>query len=127
MVLEEFKELVGKDSYPVFIDLLKKVGRDARTHRIRVVFAAILRYASEKLSDKREEGSLRRALTLLEEDPSLACEESEEYAIVYELIAQICHETGIRNERQSARGQNYSIANLAIAEFASWYNMPWEY
>ena len=30
------------------------------------------------------------------------------------------------NERESARGEVYSIAENTIQEYAAWYNMPWE-
>jgi hypothetical protein len=126
MVLEEFKKLIGKQSYAAFIDLLKEVGPDARTHRISVVFAAILRYALEKVPEDYEETPLCQTLAELEEGPYFASEDSENYEILYELIDAICKEARIQNERQSARGDNYSISDSAISEFMSWYNMPWE-
>lgn len=123
MLLQEFKKLVGKQRYSAFLDLLKEVGPDARTHRISIVFAAILRYAMRK----DEEAPLCLALARLEEEPYLASEKSEEYKILYELIDAICEEAGMQNDRKSARGDSYSIADSAIAEFTSWYNMPWEH
>ena len=42
------------------------------------------------------------------------------------LIDGLCDEAGMMNERESARGEDYSIAEYAILEYAAWYNMPWE-
>lgn len=127
MVLQEFKKIVGKQRYSAFIDLLKEVGPDARTHRISVVFAAMLQYAMQKVSEDDEETQLYLALARLEEEPYLASEKSEEYETLYELIDAICKESGMQNSRESARGDSYSIADSAIVEFASWDNMPWEH
>ena len=46
--------------------------------------------------------------------------------LVFDLIDGICIRAGMMNLRESARGGAYSIAENAILEYASWYNMPWE-
>ena len=62
----------------------------------------------------------------LDEEPYLAAEASEEYERLFELIDEMCREAGLRNRRESARGESYSIAENAIAEYTAWYHMPWE-
>lgn len=125
-MLEEFKDIVGAQSYSTFLLMLKKIGPDARTHRISVVIAAMLQYARSKLSPDCEDGTLAQALMVLEEEPYLAGEKSEEYELVSDLIDKLCQEAGMRNLRESSRGESYSIVENAIAEYAGWYNMPWE-
>ena len=125
-MLEEFKGIVGAQSYSTFLRMLKEIGPDARTHRISVVIAAMLRYARSKLPPDCEDGTLAQALVALDEEPYLADEESEEYELVSDLIDKLCQEAGMRNLRESSRGESYSIAESAIAEYAAWYNMPWE-
>jgi glutathione S-transferase len=125
-MLKEFKKIIGNPSYSVFINQLQVIGSDARTHRISVVIAAMLRFALEKLYREGEDGTLCQALVALDEEPYLAAEASEEYERLFELIDEICREAGLRNLRESARGDSYSIAENAIAEYVSWYNMPWE-
>ncbi len=122
-MLEEFKEIVGAQSYSTFLLILKEIGPDARTHRISVVIAAMLQYARSKIPPEYEDGTLAQALVTLEE---LAGEESEEYELVSDLIDKLCQKAGMRNLRGSSRGESYSIAESAIAEYAAWYNMPWE-
>jgi hypothetical protein len=91
-----------------------------------VVIAAMLRFALEKLYREGENGTLCQALVALDEEPYLAAEASEEYERLFELIDEMCREAGLRNRRESARGESYSIAENAIAEYIAWYHMPWE-
>ena len=125
-MLEEFKDIVGAQSYSTFLRMLKEIGPDARTHRISVVIAAMLQYARSKLPPDCEDRTLAQALVTLDEEPYLPGEESEEYELVSDLIDKLCQKAGMRNLRESSRGESYSIAESAIAEYAAWYNMPWE-
>jgi hypothetical protein len=125
-MLKEFKKIIGNPSYSVFIDQLRVIGSDARTHRISVVIAAMLGFALENVYLDGEDGTLCRALVALDQEPYLVAEASEDYEQLFELIDEICREAYLRNLRESARGGLYSIAENAIAEYASWYNMPWE-
>jgi len=125
-MLKEFKKIIGNQSYSTFLSLLKEIGPDARTHRISVMIAAMLRFALEKLYREGENGTLCQALVALDKEPYLAAEASEEYERLFELIDEMCREAGLRNRRESARGESYSIAENAIAEYIAWYHMPWE-
>ena len=125
-MIEEFKEIVGAQSYATFLSMLTEIGPDARTHRISVVIAAMLRFAQSLLPVDCEDGTLAHALVTLEEEPYNVDEESEAYEMVIDLIDELCDEAGMRNLRESSRGESYSIADNAIAEYTGWYNMPWE-
>ena len=125
-MIQEFKEIIGAQSYSTFLRVLKEIGPDARTHRISVVIAAMLRFALSKLPPDCEDGTLAQALVTLDEDPYLVAEQSEEYELVFDLIDELCREAGMSNLRESARGTPYSIAENTIAEYIAWYNMPWE-
>ena len=50
----------------------------------------------------------------------------DELQRLFELLDEMCREAGLRNRRESARGESYSIAENAIAEYTAWYHMPWE-
>ncbi len=125
-MIKEFKDIIGTQSYSTFLQVLKRIGSDARTHRISVVIAAMLRFALSELSADCDEGTLGHALITLDEEPHLAAEDSEEYELVSDLIDKLCREAGMHNLRESARGESYSIAENVIAEYTAWYNMPWE-
>ena len=125
-MIEEFKEIVGAQSYATFLSLLTEIGPDSRTHRISVVIAAMLQFARSLLPADCEDGTLAQAIVTLEEEPYMVDEESEAYEMVIDLIDELCDEAGMRNLRESSRGESYSIADNAIAEYTGWYNMPWE-
>ena len=126
MAIKEFKRIIGTQSYSTLLHILKEIGPDARTHRISIVIAAILRFAVSKLPPDCEEGTLGHALMTLDEEPYLISEQSTEYEMVVDLIDELCREAGMRNQRESARGESYSLAENAIVEYTAWYNMPWE-
>jgi len=125
-MLKEFKKIIGNQSYSTFLSLLKEIGPNARTHRISVVIAAMLRFSLSKVDRDCEAGTLCEALVALNEEPYLTAEESEEYELLSDLIDELCREAGFRNWRESSRGDSYTVAESAIAEYTAWYNMPWE-
>jgi cell division protein ZapA (FtsZ GTPase activity inhibitor) len=126
MSLKEFESIVGKEMCSAFIRMLKDIGPEARTHRISVVVAAMLMYALDQLSDECKKRSLGEALIALAEEPYLAQDASEESEKIHGLIEAICKKAGMQNHRHTSKGVPYSIAQNAIQEFTSWYNMPWE-
>ncbi|MCK4605681.1 MAG: hypothetical protein KAU35_00150 [candidate division Zixibacteria bacterium] len=125
-MLQELEQIVGKQMYAAFIRMLQKIGPEARTQRISVVIAAMLIYALDQLPADCEEGTLGEALLEVAEETYLIQEISKEYDTLYQLIDSLCTEAGMRNERENYQGVLYSIAENAIAEYVSWYNMPWE-
>ena len=125
-LLDEFREIIGDQKFKSLLTILKSIGPDARTHRISVVIAAILRFAVNQLPAHDEDGTLSHALITIDEEPYLAHEESQEFGLISDFIDCLCKEAGLHNQRASARGEDYSIAENAIHEYAAWYNMPWE-
>ncbi len=125
-LIDELKDIIGEQQFKSFLEILKDIGPNARTHRITVVIASILRFAVNQLPPDCNDGTLSQALITLDEEPYLVHEQSDEYELLYDLIDSLCTEAGIQNERESSRGVSYSIAENAILEYAAWYNMPWE-
>ena len=125
-MLKEFEKIVGKQMYSAFVRMLKEIGPHARTHRISVVIAAMLKCTLDRLPGECEEGTLGDALSAIAEEPYLADEQSAESQKLHNLIDSLCDEAGMQNQRETAKGVPYSIAENAIAEFTSWYNIPWE-
>jgi hypothetical protein len=125
-MLREFERIIGTEMYEAFILMLKEIGPEARTQRISIVIAAMLKYALDQLPPHCEEDTLDEALLEIVEEPYLAEEESTQYNMLYQLIDSLCTEAGMRNERENYQGTPYSVAENAIAEYVSWYNMPWE-
>ncbi len=123
-MVDEFKKIVGDQHFSSFLALLKEIGPDARTHRISVVIASILRFAVNQLPAECEDGTIAQSLLLLDEEPYRAHEQSDEHEMVFDLVDGLCSEANMMNERESARGEGYSIAENVILEYAGWYNRP---
>jgi hypothetical protein len=125
-LIDEFKDIVGEQHFSSFLALLKEIGPDARTQRISVVIASILRFAVNQLPAECEDGSIAQALLKLDEEPNLAHEQSDENEMVFDLVDGLCSEANMINERESERGEDYSIAEKVMLEYAAWYKMPGE-
>ena len=124
-MLREFEPIVGKGMYSAFIGMLKEIGPAARTHRICVVIAGMLKYARHQVSDNPEKDTLAWALIVIEEQP-YSGRNSDQAKKLWNLVDSLCEETGMQNRRQDYRGASYSIADSALAEYSAWYNMPWQ-
>jgi len=96
-MLKEFEQIVGQQMSLSFIRFLEEIGPDARTQRISIVIAAVLKYALDLLPAHCEEGSLGEALLVISEEPYLVNEQSEEVARLEELIDTLCEKAGMQN------------------------------
>lgn len=117
-------DLVGKDVYSTWLKMLKELVPHGRTHRLAVVVAGMLRYASA-CSYKKDspENDLSRRLQEADE-AGMDLEENEE--LICPLVEQLFKDAGVSWRRTSSRGERYSIISHSIAEFMSWELMPWE-
>ena len=57
---DSLKEIVGEKVYSVWLDMLRQLVPDGRTHRLAIAIASMLQYASEiayeKYGDDAKEG-----------------------------------------------------------------------
>lgn len=119
------QDVVGKETYDVWVDMLRELVPDGRTHRLSVVIAGMLHYATvmaERFDeDELEEGSV--ALSLLnanEGDPDQVKGE------LHDVVKRLFADAGVTFDRVSSRGDSYSVADEAYNEYFSWYNYPWD-
>ena len=119
------QDVVGKQTYQVWVDMLRELVPDGRTHRLSVVIADMLHYATataERLDqDEIEEDSV--ALSLInanEMDPDGIKEE------LHDVEKFLFKDAGVAFDRVSKRGEPYSIADQAYNELFSWYDYPWD-
>lgn len=119
------QDVVGKETYTVWVDMLRELVPDGRTHRLSVVIAGMLQYATaiaEKLDeDELEEDSV--ALSLInanEMDPDQLKRE------LHDVVKKVFRDAYVAFDRVSKRGDPYSIADEAYNEYFSWYDYPWD-
>lgn len=98
------QDVVGKETYTLWVDMLRRLVPEGRTHRLSVVVAAMLQYAylvvADKLDDNDfEEGSVAQAL--LDATDGGDPEEVGEY--LYDIVDRLFKDAKVRHKRASAR------------------------
>jgi hypothetical protein len=115
---------VSAQTYSVWLQMLHSLVPDGRTHRLSIVVAGMLRHAvavarfGEDAPERSAAASLFQAAE--EADPEQVADQ------IGDLVEGLSRDAKVARRRVSARGDQYSILDSAIQEFASWYAMPWE-
>ena len=119
------QDVVGKETYTVWVDMLRELVPDGRTHRLSVVVAGMLQYATA-IAEKFDEDELEEnavALSLInanEMDPDRLKGE------LHDVVKKMFRDADVTFDRVSKRGDPYSIADEAYNEYFSWYDYPWD-
>ncbi len=124
--MSEYKQslqaVVGQLKYATWVDMLRRLVPDGRTHRLAPLIAGMLQYATLLAHQASGENSV--AETLQQAADAYELEELE--GLLLPLIDRLFVDAGVAYQRTNARGQGYSIAGEIIYEFLHWYDMPWE-
>jgi hypothetical protein len=119
------QDVVGKETYSVWVDMLRELVPDGRTHRLSVLLAGMLQYAlaiAEELDeDELEEDSV--AVSLINANEMGSDEIKDE---LHDVVKRLFKDAGVTFDRVSKRGEPYSIADEAYNEFVSWFDYPWD-
>ena len=119
------QDVIGKETYAVWVDMLRELVPDGRTHRLSVFLAGMLQYAltiAENLDeDELEEDSV--ALSLINANEMSPDEIRDE---LHDVMKRLFTDAGATFNRVSKGGESYSIADEAYNEFASWFDYPWD-
>ena len=122
---KSLKAVVGQETYEVWTKMLHSLVPDGRTHRLATMIAGMLQYAADvaykRYGDGPEEGSIASVLLMASE-----AGDSDDIPNLFGIVEQLFKDAGVGHQRVNHRGHGYSIAESAIHEFISWYNMPWE-
>lgn len=119
------QDVVGKETYEVWVDMLRELVPDGRTHRLSVVIAGMLHYAAAIAGqfdeDELEEDSV--ALSLIHSGEMGPDEIKDE---LHDVMKRLFKDAGVIFDRVSKGGEPYSVADEAYNEYASWYDYPWD-
>jgi len=118
----DLEELVGGEVYRTWILMLRELVPHGRTHRLSVLVAGMVQYASTCPASPDRENTVA---ALLEDSAGLGLDE-EQAEIVLPVIEQLFKDAGVNWKRTNARGESYSIAEESMEEFLRWNFMPWE-
>ncbi len=119
------QDVVGEKTYDVWVDMIHELVPDGRTHRLSVVIAGMLHYATviaERFDDDElDENSVALSLVNANEgDPDQVKGE------LHDVVKRLFADAGVTFDRVSKRGDAYSIADEAYNEYVSWYDYPWD-
>jgi uncharacterized protein with PIN domain len=120
------QDVVGKETYSIWVDMLRELVPDGRTHRLSVVVAGILQYATDKAVKIKhrieEEHSV--AMSLIDAAEAGYPEHIKE--LIHDVVDRLFRDAGVSYERVSKRGDHYSIADETYNEFSSSFDYPWD-
>ena len=123
---QNLADIVGTETYAVWVDMLNKLVPQGRSHRLAPLVAGMLHYAlaiAEKRDDK-ESDKASAVQSLLYAAEASGPSEVENY--LKDLVKQLFMDAKVKYTRTNARGNNYNILDSVCEEFFDWYNMPWE-
>lgn len=118
--------VVGEPTYDVWVDMLRELVPDGRTHRLSVMVAGMLIYAVEKSVQikHRNEEEHSVAMSLIDANGAGYPEHIKE--LIHDVVDRLFKDAGVGYKRVSKRGEHYSIADEIYNEFSSWYDYPWD-
>lgn len=123
---DSLKEIVGEKVYSVWLDMLRRLVPDGRTHRLAIAIASMLQYASEivyeKYGDDAKEGSAAYSLLTVSE----ILDYDESVNLLLPIIEKLFKDAEMKCKRVNRRSEEYSIAENVVREYINWHNMPWE-
>ena len=120
------QDVVGKETYDVWVDMLRELVPDGRTHRLSVVVAGMLLYAVDKSMQikHRNEEEHSVAMSLIDANEAGCPEAIKE--LIHDVVDRLFNDAGVKYQRVSKGGEHYSIADEIYNEFSSWYDYPWD-
>ena len=119
------KNVVGADTYKVWVAMLRDLVPTGRTQRLGPMIAGMLQYAASRASEsKLREVEGTEAWSLMVASEIVDPDEARDY--LEDLLACLFKDARVKANRVSARGTRYSVIEEAIQEFVRWDLMPWE-
>lgn len=118
--------VVSAETYSVWLEMLRSLVPDGRTHRLSIVVAGMLRHAVEvavaRFGDTAPERSAAASLIRAAEegDPEQVADH------IADLAERLFRDAKVTGRRVNAQGDEYNLNDSSIEDFASWYAMPWE-
>ncbi|MBI3165259.1 MAG: hypothetical protein HYZ24_11300 [Chloroflexi bacterium] len=116
------EDVVGKETYAVWVDMLRELVPDGRTHRLSVVVAGMLQYALEVADSGVEEPSVAKSLI----DSAETSDPDEIKSLLHDVVTRLFKDADVTYERTTKSGEHYSIADEVYDEFSRWFDYPWD-
>ncbi|HZA54057.1 MAG TPA: hypothetical protein VE616_07395 [Candidatus Udaeobacter sp.] len=121
-----FRNIVGEDTYAVWVRMLRELVPDGRTHRLSVMLAGMLHYAAALAAANQDEEEDEHSLVFSLIEAAETSDPSGVKDLLHDAVVQLFKDAKVRFERTSARSVKYNLAEEAYEEFIHWHDMPWE-
>ena len=116
------QDVVGKETYSVWVEMLRVLVPGGRTHRLSVVVAGMLQYSLEIADSAAEEPSVAKSLI----DSAETSDPDEIKSLLHDVVSRLFKDAGVTYERTAKSGEHYSIADEVYNEFSCWFDYPWD-
>jgi hypothetical protein len=120
------QDVVGEETYGVWVDMLRELVPNGRTHRLSVVVAGMLQYTFELAQKIKNINEDEHSAAMSIIDAAETADPDEINGLIHDLVDRLFMDAGVEYERISKRGDRYSIAYEAYNEFACWFDYPWD-
>jgi len=120
------QDVVGKETYDVWVDMLRELVPDGRTHRLSVVVAGMLEYAVDKSMQIKHRNEEEHSVAMSLIDANEAGDPDAIKELIHDVVDKLFKDAGVKYQRVSKGGEHYSIADEIYNEFSSWYDYPWD-
>jgi hypothetical protein len=120
------QDVVGKETYSVWVDMLRELVPDGRTHRLSVVVAGMLQYALDKAMKIKRRNEEEHSVAMFLIDSADTADIDHIKALIHDVVGRLFKDAGVSYERVSKRGEHYSVVDEIYDEFSSWFDYPWD-
>src|SRR3974377_1586721 len=104
------QEVVGPETYAMWVDMLHRLVPDGRTHRLSVVVAGMLHYAYLVAVENQDDETDVDPVTGLLLDSGELDDPEEVAEYLYNVVDRLFKDAKVNHKRTSASGEDYSIA-----------------
>jgi hypothetical protein len=120
------QDVVGDKTYAVWVEMLRTLVPEGRTHRLSVVIACMLQYTLEIANEIENINEDEHSAAMSIIDATETADLDDIKGLIHDLVDRLFMDAGVEYERVSKRGERYSIAYEAYNEFARWFDYPWD-
>src|SRR5919108_3144650 len=102
---QSLKDVVGEKTYSVWVDMLRMLVPEGRTHRLSVVIAGMLQYTFEIAYDieNKNENEHSAAMSIIDATETANVDDIK--GLIHDLVDRLFMDAGVAYERISKRGE----------------------
>ena len=120
------QNVVGPQTYAVWVDMLRYLVPNGRSHRLAPLIAGMLQHATAIANANEDEYRIEGTAADNLRKAADAGDSEEVDDLLLEMIDTLFTDAAVAYQRTNARGKGYSFAYGILYDYVHWYAMPWE-